>query len=112
MDIPLNAHTTLVFKTAFENQSGAAAAEVQISADGGANWDVLRHWEANVPGPHTAPIDLTPYAGATGALVRFYYDGGDTDAGWWQIDDVQVVGCRQADIFLPLILRGFVTAPN
>ena len=87
-------------------------AEVQISADGGAIWDVLRHWEVNVPGPHLASIDLTPYAGAPGALVRFYYDDRDTDAGWWQIDDVQVVGCRQFDIFMPLILCNLVTAPD
>ncbi len=93
LNIPACSDTVLVFKTAFDNQGGGGSADVQISTDGGATWGVLRHWNVDVPGPHVERIDLTPYAGTMGALVRFYYDDGGTDAGWWQIDDVQVAGC-------------------
>ncbi len=102
IDIPLYGNTFLVFQSDFEQQGGAGLAQVQLSNDMGANWDTIMQWDTDMPGPHTAAVDLSSYAGQTGVILRFYYHDGGTNAGWWSLDDIQVVGCY-GQTFLPWV---------
>jgi uncharacterized repeat protein (TIGR01451 family) len=92
-DIPSGLDTYLVFKTDYNNISADESADVDISLDGGETWMNLLHWNTDHRGPLTQSLDLTTYAGETGAIVRFYYDDGGHFAWWWEIDDVEVVSC-------------------
>ncbi len=103
-DIPVFSSTYLLFRSDFDQHGGAAAADVQISLDDGSSWDSLLHWDADMPGPVTTKIDLTPYAGETGVILRFYYDDGGTDAGWWALDDIQIVGCY-GQFYFPMMTQ-------
>jgi len=88
--------TQLLFKTDYNNISANESADVDISLDGGGTWTNLLHWNSDHRGPLTQSVNLTPFAGATGAIVRFVYDDGGSYAWWWEIDDVQVVSCYVA----------------
>jgi uncharacterized repeat protein (TIGR01451 family) len=88
--------TQLLFKTDYNNISANESADVDISLDNGGTWTNLLHWNSDHRGPLTQSVDLTPFAGATGAIVRFVYDDGGSYAWWWEIDDVQVVSCYVA----------------
>ncbi len=94
-DIPADPgyFTQLIFKTDYNNLDTDEKADVDISLDGGATWVNLLHWAADHRGPLTQSVDLTPFAGATGAILRFYYYDGAAFAWWWEIDDVQIVAC-------------------
>lgn len=100
IDIPACYDTYLVFKTEYNNNSPSETAAVDISLDGGVTWDNLLTWNNRVLGPHTERVPLGGYAGATGAILRFYYNDGGTWGLWWAVDDVQIVGCVKEGVFL------------
>jgi hypothetical protein len=72
---------------------GTGSFNVDISTDGGDNWDNLLTWTASVdPTGPGAPVslDLTPYAGLSDLMVRFHYDA----AGWYwwaQVDQIEIL---------------------
>ncbi|KAB1934436.1 S8 family serine peptidase [Micromonospora sp. ALFpr18c] len=65
------------------------AADVDVSADGGASWTNVWHTEEDRRGPRSEQISLDPVAGVAGALVRFRFQ--EEYGWWWQIDDVRVL---------------------
>ncbi|MEJ3743312.1 S8 family serine peptidase [Actinomycetes bacterium KLBMP 9797] len=72
--------------------SGDDTAYVDVSTDGGANWQNVWTQGASRRGPQVEEVALTPAAGAPSALVRFRFTG--TFAWWWQVDNVQVLDRR------------------
>jgi uncharacterized repeat protein (TIGR01451 family) len=97
VDIPACQDTFLVFKSDYYNLGDTA--DVDISLDGGTTWENLLRWTSSVRGPHTEWVPLGGYGGATGAILRFHYYNANY-AWWWQIDDVQIVGCVKEGLFL------------
>jgi uncharacterized repeat protein (TIGR01451 family) len=100
IDLPLCAGSQLVFKSEYLNLSASDSADVDISLDSGSSWINLLHWNFDVIGPHTEYVDLTPFAGQTGVLIRFHYMDTGTSAWFWAIDDVQLVTCQRQGVFL------------
>jgi uncharacterized repeat protein (TIGR01451 family) len=111
MDIPPCADTYLVFRTDYVN-IGPDFADVDISLDGGGSWINLLHWAASHLGPLTEMVDLSPYAGETGVIIRFHYADGGTWAWWWELDDIQVVSCGREGLFLEPDYRFQVGCPG
>jgi hypothetical protein len=101
VDIPVCQWNYLKFDTDYWNFSNIDTANVDYSLDGGASWVNLIHWNGDVYGPYTSqtllPLELS---GQTGVTFRFHYNDGNTWAWWWEIDNVQLVGCVKPDIVL------------
>jgi uncharacterized repeat protein (TIGR01451 family) len=100
IDIPTCQDVFLVFKTDYYNISANETAAVDISLDGGGTWENLLLWNYSVRGPHTEWVPLGDYAGAMGAILRFYYNDAGNWAWWWEVDDVQIVSCVKEGVFL------------
>ncbi|MEW5871059.1 MAG: S8 family serine peptidase [Chloroflexota bacterium] len=68
-------------------------AEVQVSTDGGTNWDTppLLSWTTSHGGPSSVTLGLGDYVGQADVRLRFRYSTqGNTWQFFWQIDDVEV----------------------
>ncbi|MEW6073041.1 MAG: choice-of-anchor J domain-containing protein [Planctomycetota bacterium] len=77
--------TTLEFDMDYQNYALIDYADVDIDVGGG--WVNLVSYHAdNGPNVHVA-LDLSAYAGATGAKVRFHYYLANW-AWWWEVDNV------------------------
>ncbi|HTR02878.1 MAG TPA: hypothetical protein VMN82_06750, partial [Thermoanaerobaculia bacterium] len=66
-----------------------STADVDVSTDGGGSWTNL--WERigiYEWGPQVQSVDLSPFVGQAGVLVRFHYRG--FNSWWWQVDNVIV----------------------
>jgi uncharacterized membrane protein len=92
MDLSGATVATLDFVASYRHLSTSSFA-VDISTDGGSNWDNLLLWTASVDptGPgFPVSLDLTPYVGSSNTVVRFHY----TAPGWhwWaQVDQIQIL---------------------
>ncbi len=87
-------------------------ADVDLSLDGGATWETVRHRVEPVYGPATELVPIPQAAGRSGVQVRFrYHEGPYTAANGWQLDDV-FVGNRSCDPVGGGLLTGHVTDDN
>ena len=73
--------------------SGGAAAEVDLSLDGGTTWTtVWLQTAGTVEG--TVDIPIPQAAGQSDVQIRFTYNTGTTsDDWWWSLDNVLIGGC-------------------
>jgi hypothetical protein len=71
---------------------GTGSFQVHVSDDGGATWDTLLTWTADVSpiGPGmSVSLNLTPYLGSDEVIVSFHYIA--TGWLWWaQVDQVEI----------------------
>lgn len=81
--------------------SSNESADVDYSLDGGTTFVTMLHWNSDMREP---PTDMLPFppelSGQSGVIFRFHYDDGESWAWWWEIDDVQVVGCIREGVIL------------
>jgi immune inhibitor A len=90
--VSVGANTDLTFRTWYDIEQGYDYGFVEVSADGGDNWDTIKeytgsdmdHWA------DTQTVDLSAYAGED-VLIRFEYmtDGGVALKGW-EVTDIAV----------------------
>ena len=105
-DLGVAKTATLEFDASYNFIGGAEYFDVDVSDDGGSNWNNELHWtedhSAYGPGEHVT-IDLTPYCGTSDVIVRFLYDDMNVWAWWMEIDNVDInVGST----------KGFFTTPE
>ena len=61
-----------------------------MSADGGATWTNVHHWNTDMRGPNTFSQDVTALlGGSTQAQLRYHYIAPGWD-WWWEVDNVFV----------------------
>ncbi|MFZ2487073.1 MAG: S8 family serine peptidase [Anaerolineae bacterium] len=88
---------TLHYTANYQNYAALDFLDLDISTDAGATWTTLLSWNED-HGTFAAPpgvdvnVDLSAYAGTTGALLRWrYYDPNTDDWDWYaQVDNVAV----------------------
>ncbi|MFF7213717.1 carboxypeptidase regulatory-like domain-containing protein [Streptomyces sp. NPDC008238] len=84
-------------------------ADIDVSTDGGDNWENLWHHTDVVEGPSHQTVPLTDYAGKSSVRLRFHFAGSLT--GIWQLDNV-AVGTRSLVTVPGGLLTGRVTDAN
>lgn len=98
----------LTFATDFTGYLPHSAAEVAISTDGGQTWQ--NAWEATGSiRDSTVTVDLSAWAGAQEARLKFHYYHAYMSGYWWQIDDVLVGGTPDCAPIPGGLVRGTVT---
>ncbi|HLU28127.1 MAG TPA: S8 family serine peptidase [Glycomyces sp.] len=86
---------TLRFATFFLDAFIGAEADVAISTDGGETWEEV--WSTDMPElVGTQTLDLSAWADATAAQLKFHYTDNGTWSYFWQVDDV-AIGCEALD---------------
>ncbi|RRR97547.1 hypothetical protein EIW28_19335 [Glycomyces terrestris] len=98
----------LTFATDYYKGSYNTVAEVLFSPDAGVTWETVWAPTANARN-QTVTIDLSEWADATAAQVKFHYHDNRTWAWWWQIDDVFVGTSRDCAPLDGGLVRGTVT---
>lgn len=80
---------------------------VEVSIDGGSNWDILANlYDLAPPGDQffgeLMSFDLTPYCGESSVIVAFHRltEDPNTNYGWWMIDDVFIT----AEDMIPIVV--------
>lgn len=75
-------------------EGSGEAAQIALSTDGGATFPILllrrEAGGAVVRGPSETTVDLSPWAGGSGLVLRFRFEARSEPHGWWQVDDVRV----------------------
>lgn len=101
----------LTFATDFTGYLPYSAAEVAISTDGGQTW--TNAWAATGSiRDSTVTVDLSAWAGAQEARLKFHYYHAYMSGYWWQIDDVLVGGTPDCAPIAGGLVRGTVTDQN
>ncbi len=124
--------TRLYFWQRYDTQSGVDGGVLEISVDGGANWQDLRErmvagaydrqlsssanplngrwaWSGNSAGWRAVEVDLGAYAGSS-AQIRFRW-GSDASPGGlegWYVDDVRLTEIwppSRAKVYLPFVAK-------
>ncbi|MQM26928.1 S8 family serine peptidase [Glycomyces albidus] len=98
----------LSFATDYYKGSYNTVAEVLFSPDGGATWETVWAPTANARN-QTVTVDLSEWAHATEAQVKFHYNDNRTWAWWWEVDDVFVGTDRECSPIEGGLVRGTVT---
>lgn len=104
MDLSAYTGISLSLDVNYQNFLNEDFFDIDISTDGGANWDNLLSWNEDhggffgLPGEHVM-LDLSAYAMA-GVQIRFhYYNPQTNDFDWYvQIDNLLIEGSPLADI--------------
>ncbi|WP_205327170.1 S8 family serine peptidase [Glycomyces sp. YM15] len=98
----------LTFATDFNGILPYSQATVAISTDGGQTWEDA--WTATEPMRETTvTVDLSTWAAATSAQLKFHYYHAYRSGYWWQIDDVLVGGTPDCAPVAGGLVRGTVT---
>ncbi|RLB09702.1 MAG: hypothetical protein DRG59_01565, partial [Deltaproteobacteria bacterium] len=99
IDLSSATNPQLSFWHQFQSYSGYYI--VQISHDGGHNWeDLARYSSQQKTGWRKEQIDLSPYVGLSSVVVRFTTNCQSGDG--WYIDDVRISdGCPNVTLDLP-----------
>ncbi|WP_199040706.1 S8 family serine peptidase [Glycomyces salinus] len=79
----------LTFDTDYYQGSYDSEADVSVSVDGGETWEEAWASDGNARDT-TLTVDLTEWADATEAKLKFHYTDNTDWAWWWQIDNVLV----------------------
>ncbi|GAB3992267.1 hypothetical protein GCM10029992_00790 [Glycomyces albus] len=79
----------LTFDTDYYQSSYDSEADVSVSVDGGQTWEEAWVSDGNARDT-TLTVDLTEWADATEAKLKFHYTDNTDWAWWWQIDNVLV----------------------
>ncbi len=91
-DLSATDDPTLRFATFFLDAFIGSEADVAISTDGGETWEEV--WSTNLPDlVGTQILDLSDWADAGAAQLKFHYTDNGTWAYFWQVDDV-AIGCE------------------
>jgi subtilisin family serine protease len=98
----------LSFATDFYGLAPYSRADVSISVDGGQTWEETWATEDSVR-DSTVTVDLTAWAGAQEAQLKFHYYHAYRSGYWWQIDDVLVGGAADCAPIAGGLVRGTVT---
>ncbi|WP_025272316.1 S8 family serine peptidase [Haloglycomyces albus] len=85
-------------------------ATVLFSTDGGDTWEEVWNATSDVPSS-TESVDLSEWADATDARVKFHYDDTGSWAWWWQVDNV-MIGQSDCGMQDGGLVRGEVTDAN
>jgi subtilisin family serine protease len=110
-DLSSAAEPVLTFATDFYGLLPYSQAEVAISVDGGETWQTA--WAAtDSVRDSTVNVDLTAWAGAQEAQLKFHYYHAYRSGYWWQIDDVLVGGAPDCAPLPGGLVRGTVTDPS
>ncbi|MEV4759098.1 S8 family serine peptidase [Micromonospora sp. NPDC049559] len=99
----------LKFNSDFWAVGGDNTADIDVSADGGANWTNVWHQNNSRRGPRVEEVPLTPVAGKANVLLRFRYNG--SFAWFWEVDNVQVIN-RVCTPLAGGLVTGFTTDKN
>ncbi|MFG3339617.1 S8 family serine peptidase [Glycomyces sp. NPDC048151] len=98
----------LSFATDFSMYAPYSRADIAISTDGGQTWQEV--WAADQPvSDTTVTVDLTAWAAAEAAQLKFHYYHAYRSGYWWQIDDVLVGGTAECAPVAGGLVRGTVT---
>jgi subtilisin family serine protease len=98
----------LTFATDFYGLLPYSQAEVTISVDGGQTWQPA--WTAtDSVRDSTVTVDLSAWATAQNAQLKFHYYHAYRSGYWWQIDDVLVGGTPDCVPLPGGLVRGTVT---
>ncbi|MEI8080682.1 MAG: PKD domain-containing protein [Actinomycetes bacterium] len=90
MDVSTLASVNFSYNFDYRNVNPGELADVDVSADGGATWINVHHWNTDQRGPGTFAQDLTPLlGGSTQAQLRFHYIAPGW-YWWWEVDNVFV----------------------
>ncbi|WP_162145966.1 S8 family serine peptidase [Glycomyces tenuis] len=98
----------LFFATDFYMYAPHSRADVAISVDGGQSWEEVWAAEESVRDT-TVTVDLTAWAGAQEAQLKFHYYHAYRSTYWWQVDDVLVGGVADCAPIAGGLVRGTVT---
>ncbi len=90
MDVSTLANVNLSYNFDYNNLVSTESADLDVSADGGATWTNVHHWNVDMRGPNTFTQDVTALVGgSTQAQLRFHYIAPGWD-WWWEVDNVFV----------------------
>jgi hypothetical protein len=107
-DLSSAAVPVLSFATDFNGVLPYSQAEVAISVDGGQTWETA--WTAAGPvRESTVTVDLSAWASAQEAQLKFHYYHAYRSGYWWQVDDVLVGGPPECVPVSGGLVRGTVT---
>ncbi|WP_156925798.1 S8 family serine peptidase [Glycomyces arizonensis] len=98
---------TLTFDTDYYQGSYDTEADVAVSTDGGRTW--AEAWASDGSARDTSiSVDLSEWADATEARVKFHYTDNEDWAWWWQIDNVLVGDAAECAPVAGGLVRGTV----
>ncbi|WP_035700885.1 carboxypeptidase regulatory-like domain-containing protein, partial [Glycomyces tenuis] len=98
---------TLTFDTDYRQGSYETSADVAVSTDGGETW--TEAWASDGDARGTAiSVDLSEWADATEARLKFHYTDNEDWAWWWQIDNVLVGDAAECGPIEGGLVRGTV----
>ena len=100
---------TLQFRYDYNNLSSSESADVLMSTDGGANWDLLSHWNADQRGPAQFS-QVVATNGSDQVQFKWHYVAPGWD-WWWEVDDFAAEGATCLPIPGTLV-GGFVADAN
>ncbi|NJD60839.1 MAG: hypothetical protein FIA98_15710, partial [Anaerolineae bacterium] len=90
MDVSTLVNVNLSYNYDYNNLVSTESADLDVSADGGATWTNVHHWNTDMRGPNTFTQDLTSLlGGSTQAQLRYHYIAPGWD-WWWEVDNVFV----------------------
>jgi hypothetical protein len=90
MDVSTLANVILSYNYDYNNLNSSESADLDVSADGGATWTNVHHWNTDMRGPNTFTQDVTALlGGSTQAQLRYHYIVPGWD-WWWEVDNVFV----------------------
>jgi subtilisin family serine protease len=108
---------TLTYKANYQDWSSFDAFDLDISNDGGANWENISHWTTNhgtlQDEGETVNVDLTPYVSGPFMLRWRYYSTETNPWDWYaEVDDVQVGAVNCDPIASGGLVIGYVIDAN
>jgi subtilisin family serine protease len=108
-DLSSAAEPVLTFATDFYGYLPYSQAEVAISVDGGQTWEPAWTATTDLVRDSTVTVDLTAWATAQEAQLKFHYYHAYKSGYWWQVDDVLVGGVPDCVPLPGGLVRGAVT---
>ncbi|GAB3649450.1 S8 family serine peptidase [Glycomyces tarimensis] len=91
-DLSAVADPTLAFASFFYDGGLGSEIDIAISTDGGASWEQVWHNNEDLEASEES-VDLSAWAEATEAQLKFHYTDNGAWAYWWMVDDVKI-GCE------------------
>ncbi len=90
MDVSTLENVNLSYNYDYNNLVSTKSADLDVSANGGATWTNVHHWNTDMRGPNTFTQDVTALLGdSTQAQIRYHYIAPGWD-WWWEVDNVFV----------------------